>query len=71
MLDKIKKHLGVKQFFTVKDILQTGLFSGKTSVHAFIKKEKIPRIQISERRSVIMRDDLLKVIEEKLNKSKL
>ena len=67
-VEKIKKHIGVKQFFTIKDLLALGLYGSKESASLAMRQEIIPTVRISERRRVVMREDLLKLLEKKYSK---
>lgn len=67
LIDKLKRHLGVKQFYTVKEIVQLGLYGCKSTVHRAIHLKELPFIHLTGRRLVIMREDLLKILASNYN----
>ena len=59
---KLEKALGSRSFFASTDLVKMGLFGSKSTVSALFSSGKVITCIITERRRVIMREDLIEYI---------
>lgn len=52
-----------KEFYTVKDLVKMGLFGGKSSVHREIKFGKLKGFYTTDRRILVLKEDLMDYIK--------
>ena len=60
MNDKqINKIMGTKKVFTPMELVQLGLYGGRSTVHQEIKKGNLDALWVTERRLVITRESII------------
>lgn len=64
----LEKCLGHKKFFSPKDLLNMGLFGSKSQILNYMNKGLLPSTYVTDRRRVVVKDDLLNFLIKCNNK---
>ena len=59
---RLEKCLGSREFYSCKEVVKIGLFGSKSAFNRCVRSGKIPTIQVTESRRVVMRQDLIEFL---------
>lgn len=63
MIDTINQKMGDKPFYSVRELVNCGIFGSLVSARRTLKRGRLNYVRISQRRFVVIRHDLLKFLK--------
>jgi len=66
LMEELDKKLGNRSFYTLRELMSTGIFGSIQGAKALLRSGRLPHIKISPRRCVISREHVIQFIKDNL-----